>query len=138
MDENPKDSGNDGSVRKRVGPKVNSSQEKRVMKWIGRCIRESIGEDAYGALRDGVALIKLYNALCPDMHLEYVKPTTLEDQKQNIELFLDYAQDFEVSAEDLFEVEHLLEGTNIPQVLYGIEAFARHIEICGFVVPPFQ
>lgn len=57
------------------------------------------------------------NALKPGSVSKIQKPWTKENQRANIQAFLDAARSYGVSDENLFSVEDLHEKTGIPNVI---------------------
>lgn len=67
-------------------------------------------------LRDGVLLCRVMNALKPGSVGKIEKPWTKDNQRANIQSFIDAARAYGVPDEHLFSVEDLHEKKGIPNV----------------------
>ena len=68
-------------------------------------------------LRDGVLLCRVINTLKPGSVAKIQKPWTKDNQRANIQAFIDAARAYGVPDDKLFSVEDLHEKTGIPNVI---------------------
>lgn len=68
-------------------------------------------------LRDGVILCRVINTLKPGSVGKIQKPWTKDNQRANIQSFLEAARSYGVPDDKLFSVEDLHEKTGIPNVI---------------------
>jgi len=125
-------SGDDGSFGdmserlSKLSAKYDKGLEAVVRKWIEEKIKESLPSgDFQSALKSGVALCQLINALKPGS-VKSINPSSLPfKQMENINNFITGAQAYGVRSEDLFQTVSLYEGSNMTQVLQALDNLMR-------------
>jgi len=122
------DSGAFGDLAERlekVNAKYDKTLEATVRKWIESKTGLALDGDFQVALKSGVALCKLMNALQPGAVKNINTSSMAFKQMENINNFLAAAQTFGVRSEDLFQTVSLYEGTNMTQVLQALDNVMR-------------
>jgi len=95
----------------------NKYVESEIALWIEAVLNDPIPpKDFDDLLRDGVLLCRVMNALKPGSVSKIQKPWTKDNQRANIQAFIDAARSYGVPDEHLFSVEDLHEKTGIPNV----------------------
>jgi len=106
--------------------------EQEAVSWIRSYVpdfAEVKGQkDVHLALKDGVALCKLINALAPGSVRKINESKMAFKQMENISLFLAAIEKYGVLASDTFQTVDLYENTNMTAVISGIHALGRKVE----------
>lgn len=131
----------------RLAAKFDSAQAKSIFTWINETAGTNLSGDFQEALKDGIALCELINALAPGSVKGISKLAAPFKQMENISKFLQALPAYGVRSNDLFQTAALYEGTNLAQVLSTLESVRRIAEqkASGVAVPsqavassPFQ
>lgn len=109
----------------KLNAKYDKSLEGAVRTWIEDLTKSKLVGDFQPALKSGVALCQLMNALLPGS-VKSINPSSLAfKQMENINNFLIAAQAYGVRSEDLFQTVSLYEGSNMTQVLQALDNVMR-------------
>ncbi|XP_048773520.1 myophilin-like [Ostrea edulis] len=135
-----------GEVQRKIKGKYDEKLEQGARLWIeavldmelvpGADQNTPLGErDFQGALKNGVILCRLMNAIKPGTIRKINENTMAFKMMENIESFLKAAQDYGCREIDLFQVVDLYERQNMTQVVNGIFALGRLTQKNGFQGP---
>ena len=95
---------------------------------------KSDSDSVAAALKDGVVLCKLANALeCSAKPIKFNESKMAFKQMENIGNFLGAIEEFGVSKADSFQTVDLYEAQNMPAVINGLSALARKAQSKGKV-----
>jgi hypothetical protein len=100
--------------------KKDPQKEAECRAWIEEVVGESIGDDLEAALKDGVILCKLANAIRPGSVKSISTQKIPFMQMQNINAYLSACKSFGLQKHDLFVTVDLFEGKNINVVVDNI------------------
>ncbi|EGD73794.1 hypothetical protein PTSG_05487 [Salpingoeca rosetta] len=109
----------------RLKSKYNPEVEKEVRAWIEKKTGEKVEGDFQAALRDGVILCKLANAIKPGAVAKINQSSMAFKQMENISNFIEFARGAGISSSDLFQTVALYEGENMTQVLLTLDNLKR-------------
>lgn len=102
---------------------------------IGRLKEVQVEKDVHVALKDGVVLCHLANAIKPSSVKKINSGNMAFKQMENVSNFLAVCEDVGCSKTDLFQTVDLYESNNIPQVINGIYALGRKCHKIGGNLP---
>merc|ERR1711935_639240 len=109
----------------RIAAKLDPKLERNCREWIENVTNEALSsDDTIEALKDGVALCKLANAIRPGSVKKINTSKLAFKQMENISSFLSAAKSWGVRAEDLFQTIDLYEGRNLMN-------FAKKVPLLG-------
>ncbi|OLL23658.1 Transgelin [Neolecta irregularis DAH-3] len=124
----------DRDIQKRLADRWDPDQAAQAKNWIENVIGSSIDSDILAALKDGVVLCQLINAIKPST-TKYKSSKMPFVQMEQISTFLKFAKEIGVPEYDLFQTVDLYERKNPAQVIQCIFSFARYAVKCGLDVP---
>lgn len=105
------------NAEKHLGER-NKYVESEIALWIEAVLNDPIPpKDFDDLLRDGVLLCRVMNTLKPGCVSKIQKPWTKDNQRANIQAFLDAVRSYGVPEEYIFAIEDLHEKRNIPNVI---------------------
>eukprot|EP00026_Physarum_polycephalum_P002342 Phypoly_transcript_02348.p1 GENE.Phypoly_transcript_02348~~Phypoly_transcript_02348.p1 ORF type:complete len:858 (+),score=182.70 Phypoly_transcript_02348:213-2786(+) len=118
--------GLDAELELKMQSKRDKNYENELAKWIEQVIKEKLdNDDIAEALKSGIVLCKLLNAIQPGTVKNInLKPIALM-QVENIQLYLKGCWNLGVPSSDLFVTSDLHNKKGIPQVLQNIVSLAR-------------
>jgi hypothetical protein len=108
--------------------------ESQVQNWIETVTKTKLSGSLESALKDGVVLCNLVNALRPDTITNVNKYNAAFRQMQNIDNFLKVAEKLGVPDQDRFRTEDLFYGNNFPKVLLTLVSLS-HVAASKFGTP---
>ncbi|XP_022327690.1 muscle-specific protein 20-like [Crassostrea virginica] len=135
-----------GEVQRKIKGKYSEELEQGARLWIEAVLETELvpGEDPnsplgeikfQGALKNGVVLCKLMNAIKPGSIRKINENNMAFKMMENIESFLKAAENYGCKKIDLFQVVDLYERQNMTQVVNGIYALGRVTQKNGFQGP---
>jgi len=101
------------------------SVEREVKSWIESITGSSLSGSLESALKDGVVLCNLVNAIRPNTILTINKYNAAFRQMQNIDNFLKVVEKLGVSDQDRFKTEDLYYANNFPKVLVTLISLSQ-------------
>jgi len=136
-----------GEIQRKIASKYDLTLEQEARLWMEAVLGEPLldGEDPntplgmdkfHTALKDGVKLCKLLNAINPGSIRKVNTNSRMAFvQMENTGNFLESCVKFGVKKEDLFQTADLFDKTNMVAVLNGIYALGRKAQTAGFNGP---
>jgi len=101
------------------------SVEREVKSWLESITGSSLSGSLESALKDGVVLCNLVNAIRPNTILTINKYNAAFRQMQNIDNFLKVVEKLGVSDQDRFKTEDLFYTNNFPKVLVTLISLSQ-------------
>lgn len=136
MASRPDGYGYTADCEKTKAKKYNAELEQEERAWISGILKKPFPAGSFGdALKSGVILCKLMNALQPGSVKKISEASTAFPQMENISNFLSAAKKYGVADTNLFQTADLYDGTNIGQVVVCIDGLGRAAQKHGFKGP---
>ena len=128
--------GYSADLEKKKGERYNKELELEERRWISAILKKPFPSGDFGdALKSGVILCQLINALKPGSIKKISDSSMPFPQMENISKFLAAAKTFGVPDTNLFQTADLYDGTNVGQVVVCIDAIGRAAQKLGFKGP---
>ncbi|XP_071489824.1 myophilin-like isoform X1 [Diadema antillarum] len=118
-----------GDARK-TAMKIESKRDPELEKQCCEFIEFHTGEkvNAYDDLKNGVILCKLVNTFSPGAVKKCEASSAVFKQRANLEAFINGCKIFGLKDQEVFQVNDLFEGKNLPQFTQCIIALARYAQ----------
>ena len=119
--------GMDKELADKAAAKFDPKMEREAREWIEAVTGEALEGTLQEALKSGVVLCALVNALKPGV---CKKPSTMKmafQQMENIALYLGACRLLKVDVSNLFDPEDLFEARNMGSVLKNVHALAQRL-----------
>lgn len=117
-------------VQAKIEGKRDSDLEDQCRKFIEHLTGESITTAKYeDSLKDGVVICKLINALAPGSVRKVETGSMPFKQRVNIENFIEACKSFGLKEQEVFGVNDLYEGKNVPQFTQCLVAIGRKAQL---------
>ncbi|XP_046848806.1 myophilin-like [Xenia sp. Carnegie-2017] len=127
MASRPKGFGMTAELAAKKDAKFNPALEREALDFIESKTGRKCDGATQAALKDGVLLCHLANAIRPGAVKKINESKMAFKMMENIGNFLTFAESLGCAKSDLFQTVDLYEGQNIPQVINGILAIKRKL-----------
>lgn len=119
-------------LQEKKAAKYDPQLEKEARDWMVRIVGEPLPSGTFhAALKDGVYLCKLINALQPGSVPKYNQSKMAFKMMENIGNFLSACERYGVGKANLFQTVDLYENQNMGQVVNAIHALGRQAQSKG-------
>ena len=146
MANRPKGYGLTAEIKNKIASKYDLHQEQEARIWIEAVLEEPLVEGAdpdeplgpeqfQVALKDGIILCRLADAVMGPGKVKYNKMKIAFKQMENISNFLGACEAYGVAKTDLFQTVDLYENQNMVQVVSTIHALGRKAQSHGYTGP---
>lgn len=126
MAERPKGYGMTAELQEKKDAKYDPELERQAREWMETVTGESFPSGTFhAALKDGVYLCKVINALRPGSVKKINASKMAFKMMENIGNFLSACEQYGLKKTDMFQTVDLYEAQNMPQVVNGIHALGR-------------
>jgi hypothetical protein len=124
--------GMDKELRDKQMGKYDKDKERQVLEWIGAVTGTRLSGDLHSALKSGVVLCQLLNAIKAGTVSKISNGNMPFMQMENIQAFLTAAEKMGLQAHDSFRTVDLYEAKNIPQVINALFSFGSVVQTKSF------
>lgn len=129
MAERPKGYGMTAELQEKKAAKYDPQLEQEARDWLETIVSPFPSGTFHEALKDGVYLCNVINALQPGS-VKKINPSKMAfKMMENIGNFLSACEQYGLKKADIFQTVDLYEAENMPQVINAIHALARRVNV---------